>query len=446
MSDGVVITGLGVVTGLGVGAETLWEGLTAGRSAIGPIRTFPADGSCSKVASEVESLDVKGHVPKAYRKAIKVMARDSQLAVVAASLAVEDAGLVTRASGEETTYPAGRLGCHIGAGLIAAEADELTPALAAARHEGSDGPGGFDFKAWGDGAITSLPPLWMLKYLPNMLACHVTIVHGAEGPSNTMTCAEASGLLSASESARVIRRGDADVCIAGGAESKLNLMGHLRMELAGRLAEAGGDADGASIVRPYDPEASGGVQGEAGGLIVLERASSAASRGARAYAEVVGVGAGQSGPPILPPFGELDDDASDEGLEVAIESALEQAGIGPGDIDAIVPHGSGIRAVDQLEAGALRHVFGDRLASIELVTLVGQVGECMAGAGGVALSVGALCLHEQRLPARVHAGVPVDGLLAGAAPSREKSLSHVLVCTNALGGQNAAVVLRGVGR
>lgn len=444
MSDGVVITGLGVVTGLGVGVASLWEGLTAGRSAIGPIRSFPVDGSISKLGSEAGPLDVKEHVPKTYRKAIKVMARDTQLAVVAASLAIKDAGLSTRAGSEAPTYPGERFGCHIGAGLIAAEIDELSPALAAARQEGGDGE--FDFNVWGNKAISSLPPLWMLKYLPNMLACHVTIVHGAEGPSNTMTCAEASGLLSVSESSRVIRRGDADVCLAGGAESKLNLMGHLRMELAGRLAEVGEGVDGSSVIRPYDPDAAGGVQGEAGGLIVLERTSQAAARGARAYAEVIGVGAGHSGPPLLPPFGDLDDDVSDEGLEVAIEAALEAAGIGPEDIDAIVPHGSGIRAIDQMEAGALRSVFGDRLASIELVTLAGHIGECMAGAGGVATAVGALCLHEQRLPARLHAGEPAHGLLAGARASREASLSHVLVCTNALGGQNAAVVLRGVGR
>jgi len=447
MADGVVITGLGVVTGLGIGFHSLWEGLCRGSVGIRPIRSFDACGSCCKLGVEVEGLSVKDHVPKSYRKAVKVMARDSMLAVVAADLAVKDAGLVTRASeGEEATYPGNRLGCHIGAGLIAAETNELVRALATSVTESGDGPAGFDFDRWGESAMTSLPPLWMLKYLPNMLACHVTIVHGAEGPSNTITSAEASGLLSIGESVRVIRRGDADACLAGGAESKLNWMGHLRMELAERLAHVDEDADPASVVRPYDPGAGGGVPGEAGGLLVLERVSSARARGARVYAEIAGVGAGHAGPPLLPPLPDLDDDAADEGLVVAIEAALRDAGVSPDEIDAVVPHASGIHAVDQLEAGALRAVFGDRLASLELVTLMPAIGECMAGAGGVALGVGAACLAEQRLPARIHTGDPISGLRAGSAPARDASLTHVLVCTNALGGQNAAIVLRGTSR
>ena len=441
MADGVVITGLGLVTGLGIGREALWSGLVAGRSAIGPIRSFDACGSVCRLGVEVEGLSAKDHVPKHYRKATKVMARDTELAVVAASLAAADAGLVTREAGEgaSPTYAPGRLGCHIGAGLLAAETAELVGALATSMSDG-----GFDYHAWGEGGMNNLPPLWMLKYLPNMLACHVTIVHGCEGPSNTITCAEASGLLSIAESMHVIERGDADVCLAGGAESKLNLMGQLRMELAGRLASCGEGDEG--VVRPYDEGVSGGVPGEAGGLLVVERASAARERGATAYAEVVGTGAGHAGPPLVPPLEDPGEGAFDEGLAVAIESALAEAGIGPGEVDAIVPHGSGVTAVDRLEAGALRRVFGDGLGGIELVTLVPLVGECMAGAGGVAVGVGAMCLREQRLPARVHGGRAWDGMCASARDSRESALHHVLVCTNAMGGQSAAVVLRGVGR
>src|SRR5690606_32200745 len=176
----------------------------------------------------------KDYVPKSYRKAVKVMARDIELAVAAAKCAVEDARLVTRGalpdgSSEGTTYPASRMGCQIGAGLIAAETDELTAALATAATTAADGRPTLDLKAWGDaeggqGAMNNLQPLWLLKYLPNMLACHVTIIHGAEGPSNTITCAEASGLLSIGESVRVIQRGDADLCFSGGAEAPINHM------------------------------------------------------------------------------------------------------------------------------------------------------------------------------------------------------------------------------
>ena len=438
MSRRILITGLGVVSPFGVGVDALWEGLLAGESRLRPIERFDPSGFRCRLAGEVRDFAAKDHVPKSYRKAVKVMARDIELAVGAAKAAVEHAGIQTKGilpegSTDAPTYAPNRVGCHIGAGLIAAETDELTGALATAR--GADGR--FDLKAWGSSGVNNLQPLWLLKYLPNMLACHVTIIHDAQGPSNTITCAEASGGLSIGESMRVIERGDADLCFSGGAESKINLMGVLRMDLAGRLAETGAEQDGARVVRPYDRSAPGGVLGEAGAIVMLEAADTAQRRSARGLAELVGFGAGQS------PWS---DDAAvrAEGLIGAIESALEDAGVRAQDIDAVVPHGSGIREVDAEEAAALRKVFGARLREVPLVTVTPNVGDAMAGGGGLAACVGAMCLARQALPARLHAGASAEDLQAGAAPQRDARLRHVLVCTNALGGQNAALVLRAV--
>ena len=270
--------------------------MVAGRCGIAPIARFDASGFACRLAGEVKDYSAKDFVPKGYRKAVKVMARDTELAVGAAKLAAEDAGLVTRAQSGEgevapTTYPAERLGCHIGAGLMPAEASEMASAMVTAR-EPNPSPellastNGLTLRAWGTigvggesgalGGMNNLQPLWMLKYLPNMLACHVTIIHGAEGPSNTITCAEASGLLSLGESARVIERGAADVCFSGGAESKVNLMGLMRATLAGRVGATEG-FDGPTVVRPYDPAAGGNVLGEAGGLLILEEREGAVS-------------------------------------------------------------------------------------------------------------------------------------------------------------------------
>lgn len=443
MSRSVVITGLGVVSGLGTGVDALWEGLVDGRSSLGPIERFDARGFRSRLAGEVTGFSARDYVPRSYRKAVKVMARDIQLAVGAASLAVRDADLRTRVDdGETPTYEGSRLGCQIGAGLIAAEADELSMALATAVDEQS---GRFSLRAWGESGMNNLQPLWLLKYLPNMLSCHVTILHGATGPSNTITCAEASGLLSMGESLRVIQRGDADACFSGGAESKINLMGLLRLDLAGRLAATGEEEEGWRFVRPYDPDAPGQLIGEAGAIAILESGESARARGARVYAEVVGFGAGHSSPPSIPPLPEPEADAVEDGLVVAIESALREAGIGAEAIDVIVPHAASIRAVDAREAGALRSVFGSRLARIPIVTTVPNVGESMAGQGGILAAAGAKCLHEQRLPARLHDGRS-PGLDAGPTPSREATLGYALVCTGSLGGQNAALVLRAPGR
>ena len=154
--------------------------------------------------------------------------------------------------------------------------------------------GGFDIAAWGASGMQNLTPLWMLKYLHNMLACHVTICHDCQGPSNTITCGEASALLSVGESMRVIGRGAADACLSGGAESKVNLMAVLRQQFAGRLAKAGIGDEASKVVRPFAANAIGGVPGEGGGILVLEAAESAQARGGAALAELAGFGASQS--------------------------------------------------------------------------------------------------------------------------------------------------------
>ncbi len=445
MRQRVGITGIGAVSGLGIGGDALWDGLCAPRSAIGPITGFDASGLRSRLGSEVPGLSVRESVPKSYRKATKVMCRDTELAVVAARLAALDAGLRTRGSqdGDEGFEIAGeRLGCHIGAGLIAAETGELGRAQATAVDE----QGAFSIRAWGSmgdearGGMENLTPLWMLKYLPNMPACHVTIVHGCEGPSNTITCFEASSLLCLGESARVIERGGADVCFSGGTESKLNPVGMLRLEYAGRLAEVGEDAEGAGVVRPYDPGSAGGVAGEGAGILALESIDHARARGARVYAQVAGFGAAQSPGAVDAIYGR--GSGLDEGLSDAIVSALRDAGIGAEQIDAIVPGAQGAAALDRAEGDALARVFGDRLREIPLVTISPNIGSCVAGHGALQASVGAMCLQRQMLPGRIHAGTPADGLQAGACDPRDAKLTHVLVCASALGGQNAAIVLR----
>jgi 3-oxoacyl-[acyl-carrier-protein] synthase II len=406
----VVVTGVGAVSALGIGADALWEGLCAGSSGVRPISRFDASGFASRLAGEVPDagFSIRDFVPKHYRKATKVMARDIELAVAAAKEASERAGLTTRAHLEEgategTTYPTGRVGCQIGAGLIAADSDELGAALATAVVD--DGvKQRVDLATWGRSGMDNLTPLWMLKYLPNMLACHVTIIHGCEGPSNTITCAEASGLLCIGESTRVIERGDAEACFAGSAECKVNLMGLLRMQYAGRAGPTGDHADGRTFVRPFDLQAPGGAVGEGGGIVILESEQSALARGAKVIARIAGIGAGHS--PRHPP-GDVND-VGDDGFLAAIENATSDAGLKPGDIDAVVVLGTGVPSVDAGEGGALRSFFGGQTPPI--VTIGPNVGNCAAGSGGLLAVVGAMMIH-------------------------------VLIASSSLGGQNAAVVM-----
>ncbi len=446
MSRRVVITGLGPISGLGTGIEPTWERVIAGRSAVGPIQAFDSKAFDCQLAAEVEPFSVREYVPKSYRKAIKVMARDIELAVVAAALAARDADLTTRGTANGTeiplSYESPRIGAHIGAGLIAAELDELTGALV----EATDEQGRFMYEKWGQQGMQHLTPLWLLKYLPNMLACHVTIIHDAQGPSNTITCGEASAMLSVGESLRVIQRNAADLCFCGGAESKINPMTFLRQMMTSRVNTSDNE-NPAEAVRPFCQTAGGTIVGEGGGIVTLESLDTYRNRvsrdGASAshppYAEVLGFGASQS---VNIAARNLEPDPEGRGIALAIRLALRDAGMEPDQIDLIVPFGIAVPSYDRAEASALRSVFGERLADVPVVSIKSMAGNCGAGAGGLDVCVAAKALAQQTLPATINCKQPLSGLQAGTAPSRSASINYAVAYNYGLGGQNAALVLK----
>ncbi|MGB2823948.1 MAG: beta-ketoacyl synthase N-terminal-like domain-containing protein, partial [Phycisphaerae bacterium] len=233
MAEGrVAITGLGVISPAGAGIEALWDALLTGASCTRPIDAFDPGGFPCRIGGQVDDFSARQYVPRAYRKSVKVMARDIEIAVGASDLAFRDSGIVTEGiEAEKATIDSGRLACNIGAGLLCTDLDELGVALTTALGDG----GKFSLKAWGASGMTNLTPLWLLKYLPNMLACHVTIIHAAKGPSNTITCGDASAHLAIGEAARLVARGGADAAVAGGAETKLNPMGLMRQVLLKRV-------------------------------------------------------------------------------------------------------------------------------------------------------------------------------------------------------------------
>lgn len=444
MTRSVVVSGIGPVSGLGLGIEPAWEGVCAGRSAIGPIQAFDSSGFGCQLGAEVEGYKIGKFVPKSHRKMTKVMARDIELAVIAADYAARDAGLATKGTDPDAgkngdftpTYNPERVGCHIGAGLIAADLDELTAALIEARGDGGD----FDIHKWGSEGMTHLTPLWLLKYLPNMLACHVTIIHDTQGPSNTITCGEASAILSIGESLRVIQRGSADLCFCGGADSKMNPMVYLRQHLTGRLNDTSND-DPAGAVCPFDVEAAGTVVGEGGGIVMLEAMQTYEARGGTsAYAQVVGFGASQG---VNREKRNLEPDAGGRAVVTSVSAALREAGLGPDDIDMVVGFGCGVPAWDNAEAAGYRQVFGDRLKDVPVVSLRTLVGNCGAGGGGIDVAIAAKAIKEQKVPAIVNRDTPIEGL-GSSAPARDAELRHVLVFNMGLGGQNTALILKKV--
>lgn len=430
----VAITGLGVVSPAGIGSEALWQALISGRRCTTAITMFDPAGLPSQVAGQLdEGFSARQYVPRSYRKAVKVMARDIQIAVAAAELAFADAGMATRAAGgdAEMTVPPERLGCNIGAALIAADLDELGAAFATAAVDGK-----VDLKLWGAEGMNNLTPLWLLKYLPNMLSCHVTIIHGCQGPSNAITCGDASGHLSIGQAARWIQRGSAEAAIAGGAESKVNPVALAKQCLLRRPCTSHNDSP-ADACRPFDAAADGTVVAEGGALLVLEEMDRACSRGARVRAEIVGFGS------ACDPAG-LDPAAPTAGgLDLAAAAAIRDAGIGVDDIGLLVAHGTGVAAEDAAEAAAWRACLGEHMDAIPAAVVTGAVGSMFAGAGAVEVALAAMALESQTIPPAVNFSAPACDHMPGVSRTGFTGpFDYALTGAFSTGGQSAACVLK----
>jgi 3-oxoacyl-[acyl-carrier-protein] synthase II len=428
----VVITGIGVVSPLGIGTATFWNNLLDGQVGIRRLDLFDPSGFPCQLAGQLPAYKIGDYVPKSYRKATKVMARDIELAVIAADDAFKDAGIQSKAYVETPAFAPERFGCNIGAGLISAELDELTAAMHVARDGNS-----LNLHKWGTDGMGQLTPLWLLKYLPNMLACHVTIIHGLMGPSNTITCEAASSHLAIGEAFRTIQRGKADLAICGGAESRLNPMGIMRMTLLNRLNTTANNAP-ATACRPFDTDAAGTVLGEGGGLLILEEYERARARGAKIYAEVVGFAASQDSYSVTEP------DPTGRSYAKAIENALKDAKLSAGDVDVMVPHGLGHPQFDRAELQGIGRALGPAIQKVALAPIKAQIGLLAAGCG-VDAAAAALSLAHGKIPPALNTRVSVDGTSLNIARSaRDADLSVALSTCYSLGGQNAALVFRKV--
>src|SRR4051812_25289853 len=431
----VVVTGVGIVSPLGLNAAAHWAGIISGTRGVKKIASFDPSGFPSQIAGEVPAYKIGDYVPKSYRKATKVMARDIELAVIAADDAMKDAGLKTKAYTDTPEIKPERFGCNIGAGLINAELDELTGAMHIARS--ADNANKLDLHKWGRDGMQQLTPLWLLKYLPNMLACHVTIIHELKGPSNTITCADASSHLAIGEAFRTIQRGKADLAICGGAESKVNPMGMVRHSLLHRLTETGNDTPEAAV-RPFDADAAGMAHGEGGGLLILEEYEHAKNRGAKIYAELVGFGASQDTYSVTEP------DPSGHSYGRAIGKALADANLPPAAIDLLIPCGLGIASHDKAELNGLSAVFGNGLDRVPMSPIKSQIGNLAAGCGAEAAAA-ILAVRDQKIPPGINTRKPVDARKLNVSPeAREQKVDVSVTSVYSLGGQNAALVFRSV--
>ncbi len=429
----VVITGLGAVTPLGLTVNETWEGLCAGTCGIDKITAFDPVGFNCKLAGQVPDYKIQKYVLKTYRKAVKLMSRDIELAVIAANEALVHAGLITRGiDPENVNVNPERMAINLGAGLISCDLVELAPAVAASITDGK-----FDIRKWGKEGLELVTPLWLLKYLPNMLACHIGIIHDIQGPSNTITCAETSAHLSIAEAAQIIARGGSDLSLAGGAEAKVNPIVMIRQCLLKRATDRNND-EPESACRPFDADAKGSVFGEAAGVVILENLKNAQRRGAKIYAEVVGIGHSNS---INPAYEHIEPDG--KGIEIAIKKAIAEAQIEPEDLDLIIPHGTGIPTDDLAEAKAIQAVLGEAATRTAVWPTKSMLSNTGAASGALDVIAAVCAMTDGRIPAAKNCDRRADGCNLNIANiMQEKKIRYALSCSYTYGGQTAALVLK----
>jgi 3-oxoacyl-[acyl-carrier-protein] synthase II len=420
-----VITGSAALTPIGNDATTIWQSLCNGRSGVARIQSFdPANLPCP-LAGEVRGFVAKEHFSnkdpkeKEAGKGLRKMARAIQMALVASKLTMADAKI------ERGDLDPTRFGVEFGTNMMGLELDDL---VSAAKISSSGRPGHVDLQAWGAKGLDTVEPTWMLKYLPNMPACHVTILHDAQGPSNSLTGGEISGLQALGEALRILQRSQADFMLAGAADSKMAPLVQSRYNLFFPFTRRHETPEKA--VRPFDRDRDGCVLGEGAALFAVEELEHAQRRGANITAEIAGFGSAV----------DLRHDGS--GLARAMRAALREANIGPADLDHINAHGLATVEADLWEARGLKEVFAD--TRVPVFAAKGFVGHCGAASGAVELLFSVMALQEGSLPGTINCDNPdpACGLPMHTDTPRLVRKPFVLKLGFTDLGQCAAIVLR----
>ncbi len=425
MTRRVAITGIGLLTPLGVGTDETWQGLVAGRSAVGPIGGYDASSLRSQVGAEILELAPKEFVS---RRALRTMTRYDMLAAVAATIAMRDSGLEV---GED---PEGRAALFTASGKEISEPEHFQEVAVAVR----DDDGRVDMRKFGTLAPSGVHPLFFIEGIQGASLFYLSEAFGLRGPNTYFSGTAEAGLTAITRAAASIRRDEADVALAGGADAPVCWWNMAKIDSLGLTTAS--NALGAGACRPYDRERDGTAMGEGGAFVVLEELDAAQRRGARIYAEVSGSGAASDVQRLLTP------DPQGHALAHAIGAALRLAGEPAEAVDYIAAHGSGTRLGDASEGQALRAAFGDAggppVSSVKPAT--GHLG---AGAGALNVAVAALAVHHGQAPPTLNLATPdprcgaADWIVGSA---RETPIRTALALARGLEGQNVALTVRAI--
>ncbi len=409
MSRRVVITGVGLVCGLGIGTDEVWKNLLAGKSGIRSITHFDASAFDCTIAGEVRDFDP---LHWAEKKELKKIARFIQLALAATDFAMRMSELKITPDIEEVTgvYVASGIG---GFDVIEREHSKLL----------LGGPG-------------RISPFFIPAAIINLASGHISIRYGAKGPNSATATACSASAHAVGDSFRMIQHGDAEVMICGGAEAAITPMGVGGFAAMKALSTRNDEPERAS--RPFDADRDGFVIGEGAGILILESLEYAERRGAKILAEIVGYGMSGDAYHITAPEGNGD------GAYRVMRAAIRDARLEPTQIDYVNAHGTSTPLGDAIETKAMKRVFGEHTRKFAVSSTKSMTGHLLGGAGGLEAGISVLALRDQVLPPTINQEMPDPECDLDYIPnhSRKAAVQHALSNSFGFGGTNAALLFK----
>jgi len=405
----VVITGMGAVTPVGLSVADFWDSITAGRSGVGPVTLFDAEGYPARIAGEVKGFDPLDFMGS---REAKRMARFGQFALASVRMALKDGGLDMEQ--EDGT----RVGLEIGSAVGGMEIVEEQVLVLAQR-----GP-------------RRVQPTALSSMLVNMAPCQIAIELGIKGPVSAPVAACATGVVAVGEATRRLQRGDVEVMIAGGAESMMTPLAIVAFSRIGALSTRNDEPERAC--RPFDADRDGTVMSEGAAVLVLETLEHAAKRGARIYAQVLGYGFTEDAYHIAAP------DPSGDGAAWAMSLAIQEAGINPSEVDYIASHGTGTVLNDVSETKAIKAIFGDDAYRVPISSNKSMVGHMLGAAGSISIIATVKAMEDSLLPPTINLETPDPECDLDYVPHlvRPARVDVGLINAFGFGGQNGSLLIR----
>jgi 3-oxoacyl-[acyl-carrier-protein] synthase II len=409
MARRVVITGVGLISAVGIGTEETWKSLLEGKSGMGPITHFDAAAFACRFAAEVKGFDPLNWIEK---KEVKKMGRFIHLAIAASEFAMTQSGL------KATPETAERIGVYIASGI-----------------------GGFDVierehKSMLEGGPRKISPFFIPGTIVNLASGHVSIRYGAKGPNSATATACAAGAHAIGDSFRLIAHNDADAMICGGSEAAITAMSVGGFAAMRALSTRNDDPTHAS--RPFDKDRDGFIIGEGAGILIMEELEFAKARGAKILAEIVGYGMSSDAFHITQPSEDGD------GAYRVMRNAMRDAGITPDQVDYVNAHGTSTPYNDKFETMAIKRAFGEHVKKLAVSSTKSMTGHLLGGAGGLEGGISVMALRDQIIPPTMNYTTPDPECDLDYVPNspRKAELNYVLSNSFGFGGTNAALAFK----